>query len=523
MKKRIIQLLFIIFAYLSTQQVFAYDFEIDGIRYTITSFEESTVRVDGLNQTLSGIIEIPSSIIYNNRVLSVTSIKSCSSNNIETVLIPTSITTIEDVAFENSSIKTISIPNSITYLGLSAFYGCKNLKGIEIPKTINRLRGTVSGCSSLTRFEWRPEANQAYMMGDVFGYCTSLKTIRIPNNVFFENYSYASSVIHDCTSLDSLIIEDGSNNFSIAASLTSDREFHNCPIKYLYLGRNISIGRINFDLSHVVHLEVGDSVSDYLAIHLLVPNEKLKSLVIGKSLNRFSVDFCKKNNQTLEFIKIKSVTPPEAIGYGTTQPFSNYNYMNTILYVPKGAKSAYQSADYWKNFWNIEEISNDETEVNKCGKPLINYSEGRLSFSCDTDGVSFHSSISDSDIKSYNENEIQLNVTYNINVYASKPGYDNSDIATATLCWVDVEPQSEGLSDGLTQIKATPILIQSENGNVAIKGANDDTNIYIYGINGQLIGSTKSQNGNANIITNLQSGSIVIVKIGSKSVKTIIK
>ena len=65
MNKRFISFLVIIFALLSRQQVFAYDFEIDGIQYTVISFEESIVRVDGLNQSLSGIIEIPSTIIYN--------------------------------------------------------------------------------------------------------------------------------------------------------------------------------------------------------------------------------------------------------------------------------------------------------------------------------------------------------------------------------------------------------------------------------------------------------------------------
>ena len=184
--------------------------------------------------------------------------------------------------------------------------------------------------------------------------------------------------------------------------------------------------------------------------------------------------------------------------------------------------ASYQSADGWKNFWNIEEYSDGESGTDKCTKPIISYSEGKLSFSCNTDGVTFHSSIVDSDIKSYVSDEIQLNVTYNISVYATKPGYENSDVATATLCWVDMEPQSEGL-DGITQIKAQSILIQSENGCIEVKGLDDNKNVYIYGINGQLIGSTISKNGYANFRTNLQVGTIVIVKIGDKSIKTFIK
>ena len=51
--------------------VSAYDFEVNGICYTVTSFEEFTVAVDGFNESLSGTIEIPSSITYSNKTTSV--------------------------------------------------------------------------------------------------------------------------------------------------------------------------------------------------------------------------------------------------------------------------------------------------------------------------------------------------------------------------------------------------------------------------------------------------------------------
>ena len=523
MNKRFISFLVIIFALLSRQQVFAYDFEIDGIQYTVISFEESIVRVDGLNQSLSGIIEIPSTIIYNNKVLSVTTIKSCSSNNIETVLIPTSITRIEDGAFAGSSIKTISIPNSVTYLGSYAFSYCENLTSIVIPKTIKTLNSCLFlGCSSLSSFEWRPEVNspddEAIIYTGVFWKCESLETFSIPKEVVFrKNNSNYPNVFNQCYSLRTLIIEDGTRPLNLCSTTSSMPEFGNCVIRNVYIGRNFNETIQDVNLKYVEQIVIGDSVTSLFSFFKLGCTNTLKRFVVGASVPGIPDFGYGDGNNVMEYIKIKQETPPYANG------FSNYMYINTILYVPKGAKSAYQTADKWKNFWNIQEYSEDETVINKCAKPLISYSEGKLSFSCETDGVSFHSSISDSDIKSYNENEIQLNVTYNINVYASKLGYDNSDVATATLCWVDVEPQSEGLSDGLTQVKANPVLIQTENGNINIKGANDGTDIYIYGINGQLVGSTISKNGNANIRTNLQSGSIVVVKIGSKSVKTIIK
>lgn len=42
--------------------------------------------------------------------------------------------------------------------------------------------------------------------------------------------------------------------------------------------------------------------------------------------------------------------------------FSNSQYMELKVYVPKGALSAYQSAEPWKNFWNLQEMETNGIE-----------------------------------------------------------------------------------------------------------------------------------------------------------------
>ena len=84
---------------------FAYDFEVDGICYTVSSFENYTVAVDGLSDSMSGIIDIPSQITYSGKLFTVTSITSLKNNNIESVLIPSTVTGIGDYAFSGSCIK----------------------------------------------------------------------------------------------------------------------------------------------------------------------------------------------------------------------------------------------------------------------------------------------------------------------------------------------------------------------------------------------------------------------------------
>lgn len=141
---------------------------------------------------------------------------------------------------------------------------------------------------------------------------------------------------------------------------------------------------------------------------------------------------------------------------------------------------------------------------------------------CETEGVNYVSTITDSDIKDYNVARIPTNVTYTIKVHATKEGYQDSDVATATLCWIDKEPVAEGVTN-TALIRAKAIMIQN-NGNVlTIQGAEEDTPICIYGINGTLAGTGICHNGTASINTNLQPGSMAIVKIGDKSVKVIVK
>ena len=177
----------------------------------------------------------------------------------------------------------------------------------------------------------------------------------------------------------------------------------------------------------------------------------------------------------------------------------------------------------YKGIGNGEPSSDDTPNNEKCTKPTIRYHNGKLIYYCDTEGAMCQSTITDTDIKSYSSNEVQLTATYNINVYATKSGYDNSDVATATLCWIDATPQTEGITNGVAQIAARPVLVKTDNGFITVEGVDDRTNVSIYTTDGKQVGSTISQNNVATIATSIQPGSIAIVKIGEKAIKVVMK
>lgn len=161
----------------------------------------------------------------------------------------------------------------------------------------------------------------------------------------------------------------------------------------------------------------------------------------------------------------------------------------------------------------------------KCATPTIIYADGKLKYSCETEGVQFASTITDTDIKSYDTDEVDLSATYIISVYATKTGYGNSDIATGTLCWIEQQPVTGNIveEDAVTEVRALPVLIQSQGGVIAIQGAADGMTVSVYSIDGKAYGSTIVDNGSATIATSLQPDSVAVVKIGEKAVKVRLK
>jgi hypothetical protein len=80
-----------------------------------------------------------------------------------------------------------------------------------------------------------------------------------------------------------------------------------------------------------------------------------------------------------------------------------------------------------------------------------------------------------------------------------------------------------GMTTSVAQIKVNAVLIQSEGGRITVNGVDDGTNISVYGTDGVLRDTAISRNGSAAINTNLQTGSVVIVKIGENPVKVVVK
>lgn len=161
-------------------------------------------------------------------------------------------------------------------------------------------------------------------------------------------------------------------------------------------------------------------------------------------------------------------------------------------------------------------------KIEICTTPVIKYQEGKLIFSSDTEGVEFISNITCEDIKKHYEAEISLSKTYTISVYATKVGYEDSELATATLCWIECDHKSD--VHGVEAIPATVVLIKASNGIITIEGLEANTPVTVCNISGtEVANGVSRENVTLSLETNLQKGYIAIVKMGTKSVKVVMK
>ena len=485
--------------------------EINGIYYNLIT-KGKIAEVTSNPNKYTGSVVIPEKVTYESVEYSVTSIgniafSGCSS--LTSVTIPNSVTSIGVGAFDGcSGLTSVTIPNSVTSIGEWAFSYCTGLTSVTIPNSVTSIGvRAFAGCSGLTSITI---PNSVTSIGaEAFRSCSGLTSVTIGSSVT----SIGIYAFYSCSGLTSITIPNsvtsiGDGAFSSCSGLTS-----------VTIPNSVtSIGDDAFDgCKGLTSVTIPNSVTS-IGSGAFFRCSGLTSITIGSGINSIG------KTAFASCPELTDVTCyAENVPSTYTDAFKDSYIEYATLHVPTSAVNAYKAADPWKNFKSVVAIGGDTPETPKCEKPTISYENGKLTFTSETEGAVCQYSITDTDIKAGSGNEVQLGVTYNISVYAAKAGYENSETATATLCWIDQQPKTEGITNGIANIPANAVLIQSEGGSIKVQGVDEGTQVNVYGINGTQAGSAISQSGAATINTNLQPGSIAIVKIGQKSVKVVIK
>ena len=471
----------ILFALVATTALWAEDFEVNGIYYTILTDKTNEVEVTDGYPYYTGSVTIPSSVTYNGTTYSVTSIGDYAfylCDGLTSVTIPNSVTSIGEMAFAGCSgltsitipnsvtsigemvfywcygltsvvwnakncadfsysyyapfyiifsqitsftfgesvehipanlcsqmdnLTSITIPNSVTSIGEYAFFYCKGLTSITIPNSVTSIgRGAFADCDGLTSVTI---PNSVKSIGErAFYWCSKLTSITIPNSVtsigsyaFFNCDGLTSITIPNsvtsiglgafsgCRSLTSIIVEDANStydsreNCNAIIETTTNTLIAGCQ-NTIIPNSVTSIGDWAFSgCSGLTSITIPNSVTSigegafadcYGLTSITIPNSVteieystfwgcfgLTSVTIPNSVTSIGEDAF-YNCYGLTSITSLAEIPP-TLGTDVFYKVSN----NIPVYVPYGSVSAYQSAEGWKDFTNIQCMPEDESAV----------------------------------------------------------------------------------------------------------------------------------------------------------------
>ena len=120
--------------------------------------------------------------------------------------------------------------------------------------------------------------------------------------------------------------------------------------------------------------------------------------------------------------------------YTSPDAFKDSYPQYMTLHVPAASVEAYRSTEPWSQFKAFVSLEDGDTPtIQKCATPEISYANGKVTLSCETEGVDFISEVTVADAKKYYDSEFTLSQTYILTVYATKAGYENSDVATREI------------------------------------------------------------------------------------------
>lgn len=425
-------------------------------------------------------------------------------NSLESVALPASLRTIGVSCFDgNSALKSVTFGGSMSALPARCFSGCTSLEAIALPEGVKELGNECfSTCTSLSAVTI-PDGVTSLGTG-CFSYCMNLTSVALPAGVAY----IGSKCFASCSKLKSVVLPDGitalaDDCFSYCSALSSV----NLPASIQSLGDDCfnyctSLASITLPLG-IQSLGAG---SFYGCI-------SLKSILLPRSLSYIgngSFAHC----SYLADVTCQWDTPAEVDAKSNI--FGNI-YTECRLHVPVGSTSAYMSTEPWSAFKYVVEADGEVVDPVRCATPVITYDDNSLVFSCETEGAEYHYSIMASDAVEDGfsaDGRVSIGASYGISVYASAEGYLNSDVVKATLCFINAELNTSGIS--LTEQRG--IVVSTRGGIITISGLADGEQVAVYSLGGVMLSSGRSIAGSVTLNAGGAAG-VVIVKTAGSSIK----
>ncbi|MDE6008689.1 MAG: leucine-rich repeat domain-containing protein [Muribaculaceae bacterium] len=251
------------------------------------------------------------------------------------VSLPSSLTKVEEGAFQNTTITSIRFykPKSSLVLEFRTFRGCKKLTSVDIPSGVSKMGQAIfADCTALTSVSLPATISTVPSMG--FEDCTALRTVNIAEGITKIDFdAFAGSGIENMT-LPSTIktISQGAFSGSSIRSISLPQSLK--TLSYMAFSGCKNLTSISVP-SNVTNIESG----------AFYACSSLASVYISgsvKTIEQAAFYECDK----LMYVKSDAITPPSCEG----TVWSDATLDNAQLIVPAQAVNNYKNADGWSDF-----------------------------------------------------------------------------------------------------------------------------------------------------------------------------
>lgn len=133
------------------------------------------------------------------------------------------------------------------------------------------------------------------------------------------------------------------------------------------------------------------------------------------------------------------------------------NPENIILHIPEESVEVYKSTEPWDKFKDYVPLTKSDIQAaEKCSKPTITIANGNISFNCETPEVTYHWTVSCPDGTSGSSSTIH---PFTLKVYATKSGYQNSDVTTYIFPGIIGDVDGNGEVNVADHVKLSEIIM----------------------------------------------------------------
>ena len=225
--------------------------------------------------------------------------------NLENVVFSENLEKIGASAFENcTKITEVELPETLKimendYYG-GSFSGCKNLKKVNIPKTLEKGYWAFQNCSSLTQIDWKDGITK--IPEGLFKECSGLKSITIPDSVT----EIEKGAFYQCSSLAEVYLPNGLKKIG-------DSVFDKCP--YLVMKMNRDSYATRYAITNKISFEwIGNEVEGAANEFLNRTSSEYETSTQGANANgyiNFKVKYGFKNSvkQSISNVRIQVYIP----------------------------------------------------------------------------------------------------------------------------------------------------------------------------------------------------------------------